>query len=316
MKLDYPILWIEDQPEPVRAQMQEVEDYLKGEGFRPSIRLLSNPDDLAVFMDQPDMESAFDLAIVDRDLGLDHRDGSDIARELRAHLRFTDIIYYSALSPDQLRKQIYERSVDGVYCANRAQLFDVVQGVIDAHLRVFIHANSMRGLSAAVLSECDATIREAIRHLVKSNPEQAPELTKMLQGSIVNATDGRNKKNAKKLAKAQDIDQLLDLQWSSQDLAHALNSLLAAHFATHDAAQKGFKLTTYEDVVRKRNVLVHGRYDDGANEMRLDKRVFSLTPESCRTFRAELLSSLQVLLDTHASTAVQVDQQGKASKGA
>ena len=161
MRLDYKILWFEDQQNNVEEVEKGLSTRLSRLGFNLNVVWTKPTDELnSTFGQIKNIVNDFDLILLDYDLGKDKFNGADIAKKLRRSNFLTDIIFYSSASPHDLRQYMFKQHVDGVFCINRNNLqsdsFDIIQN----RIRKILDINHMRGIVMEVVSEFDESIND------------------------------------------------------------------------------------------------------------------------------------------------------------
>lgn len=175
MKLEYRVLWFDDQPANNKPYEDTIRNSLARLGFEPHIDLrvvvAGSGDPLSNLPAQHDV----DLVLMDWKLGGGH-DGATLARRLRQIFRDTDIVFYSSEVPKTLRKLIFEQDIDGVYCFHRTNLTERTMGLIRAQMRKVLDLNHMRGIVMAATSDLDQAMiqcLEVIQSVVYPNTAEA-----------------------------------------------------------------------------------------------------------------------------------------------
>jgi predicted DNA-binding protein/CheY-like chemotaxis protein len=161
MRLDYKILWFEDQQNNVEEVEKGLSTRLSRLGFNLNVDWIKPASELNSTIGQiKNIVNDFDLILLDYDLGKDSFNGADIAKKLRRSNFLTDIIFYSSASPHDLRQYMFNQHVDGVFCINRNNLqsdsFDIIQN----RIRKILDINHMRGIVMEVVSEFDESIND------------------------------------------------------------------------------------------------------------------------------------------------------------
>jgi CheY-like chemotaxis protein len=208
MRLDYRILWFEDQPNNVRHHSENIGAAIARLGFMPMIEIRevvaggNNP--LANLPSQHDV----DLVLIDWKLG-GGQDGAQLARRLHRSFRDTDIIFYSSEAQHKLRDLIHAEGLDGVHCVTRTSLTDRTMGLVRAQLRRMLDLNHMRGIVMAATSDLDQAMiqcLEVVQALVY--PSESQQFAVRMGKKIA---DSLRKKAAEieKLAKNGRLDKLL-----------------------------------------------------------------------------------------------------------
>lgn len=128
MRLDFNVLWVDDQPERVAAQVLRIEKQMEGEGFHFNSTPCKTFDEVQKLVKDDVFTDEIDLVLVDWDLG-NNLQGQDVIASIRETVRYKDVVFYSAQTPtDELRRLAFEKGLEGVYCAIREELVDEVLG--------------------------------------------------------------------------------------------------------------------------------------------------------------------------------------------
>ncbi|WP_132255528.1 response regulator [Methylobacterium segetis] len=161
MRLEYRILWFEDQPDNTKYHEDRIRNGLARLGFEPNVDMrvvvAGSGDPLANLPAQHDV----DLVLMDWKLGGGH-DGATVARGVRRSFRDTDIVFYSSEAPQALRKLIFDQDIDGVYCFHRTSLSERTMGLIRSQMRKVLDLNHMRGIVMAATSDLDQAMIQCL----------------------------------------------------------------------------------------------------------------------------------------------------------
>ena len=164
---------------------------------------------------------------------------------------YTEIVFYSSSSIDDLRLSIQRKGLDGVYCANRGTGFiDKVKDIIKQTLKKVLDINTMRGIVMASASDFDQKMIDIILAYkkLKNDVEYNAFLQKRKGKLIISLNDKVkliNKKEPHDILGARDFD-------SSHKLRAVLN-IVKELFPNLTETTKAFKL----DVLNIRNPLAH-----------------------------------------------------------
>ncbi len=160
MKINYKILWIDDQPEEVRPQIEGIRRNLDNLGFALDLDMKNtiSKEELYALGDRLDVYNPYDLVVFDYDLGSKSADGAEIAQSLRRHI-FTDMIFYSAKATVVMRKKLFDLQVDGVYIVDRTHLHRDAFEIIQDQVKRICDLNSMRGVVLDEMSKLDKKLR-------------------------------------------------------------------------------------------------------------------------------------------------------------
>lgn len=166
MKLDFKILWFDDQPGELMGPKEMIGRHLQRQGFNLLTRQVSNIKDLASLLPKLEKEVIPDLILMDWNMGNGingaGQDGSDAAKAIRSRFKYQEIVFYSAAAPRELRKAICTKGIDGVFCVNRTTLQSETIDIINIMLRKVIDINQMRGIVMSHVSEFDGKISDCL----------------------------------------------------------------------------------------------------------------------------------------------------------
>lgn len=162
MRLEFKILWFENQPNDVKTQVEEIKEHLFEVGFIPEIRMVPDGSTIEQLGEEQSRYDEFDLVVVDYDLGHPGKNGDWVAQQVRRYFGFTDIIFYSGKKPGELRELVFKGGIDGVYCFNRPDLAEKLATHIEQVMRRLSRLEAMRGLAMGVVGRCDDEFRSLL----------------------------------------------------------------------------------------------------------------------------------------------------------
>jgi CheY-like chemotaxis protein len=167
MKLEYTILWIENDQFWFDSIEDDVRDILENERFIPEIRLEHDGSNILTLL----KNNQWDLILVDYNLGKNKDKGDSIIEKIRNN-QFTSIIFYSQAGPEKLRQEISKKSIDGIYCADRKRVEFLlkVEQIINITIKKATELNPLRGLVMAETSEIDDLMRDILL-IFMNNPK-------------------------------------------------------------------------------------------------------------------------------------------------
>jgi len=207
MRLDFNILWFENQPDDVATTITEIREHLAEAGFNPLIDIEVDPSNLGALSKRQQDFNDFDLVLVDWDLGSPDMQGDEVADEVRRHFGFTDIIFYSGKAVADLRGMIHKRQIDGVYCMPRDRLTDRLRDHIDEVVKRLSRLESMRGIAMGVVGRCDNDLRRFLSVI----HDKADDSGRVLLASKLDEIVSAGQQSAvKKYAECQDFASRLD----------------------------------------------------------------------------------------------------------
>lgn len=311
MRLDFNVLWVDDQPDRVAAQITAIAKRMEQEGFQFSPTLCVSMDKVRSAISSDVFTDEVDLILVDWDLG-NNVEGQDAIAEIRERVQYKDVVFYSAHTlPEDLRRAAFNRGLEGVYCASREQLVEEVMGVFESLVKKVLDLDHTRGIVMGATSDIDNIVNECLIavHRRLDGDGQAKMLSEAL--TYVQARLKDIAKKAKELEGATTLTEFFDAHmiFTANDRLRFLGGILKGHAYS---AQKGYRpaiLTYQQRVVPSRNRLGHmilvpkGKprtvADSGADSMTLDE-----TRELRRIIldlRLQFRSLLEAILSIEAS---------------
>lgn len=94
MRINYNILWIEDELIWLKGAKAIVEDIVEESGFKTFVKNLNNEVDAISFIEHSNLE-IFDIILVDYKIR-NNEIGNFLIEKIRVNNQYTDIIFYSA----------------------------------------------------------------------------------------------------------------------------------------------------------------------------------------------------------------------------
>lgn len=169
MNLKFSVLWFDDQKEYLDSlNLEDLEEEIGLWGFEPYIRLESDPDE---FMRCAPF-SNFDLLVIDYDLGAVGRKGEEFLSLAREQGVYTEIIFYSARSNEDLWATVMEADLDGIFLVNRNNVVTKIEQVGMLSIRKILDLNNVRGIVMAEVGEIDEILDNLIIKGVLSLSEE------------------------------------------------------------------------------------------------------------------------------------------------
>jgi hypothetical protein len=162
LRLDFNVLWVDDQPDRVAAQIRSITAHMATEGFDFRPTQCTTIGDVEAAVAEHVFADEVDLILVDWDLG-NGVYGEDVIERIRDAIQYKDVVFYSAQTPViQLRQKAYERSLEGIYCASREGLVDEVVGVFDSLIKKVLDLDHTRGIVMGATSDIDHIVNTCL----------------------------------------------------------------------------------------------------------------------------------------------------------
>ncbi len=253
MRLDYRILWIENDSDWQESTEDMIKDPVSKLGYTLKTKSYK---DYSEFIDKtnPDVYQKYDLILIDFKLDNDLT-GDTFIQEVRKNNVYTDVIFYSQNS-DDLQKRFSELSLEGVYISNREDFEDKFLQVFKKSIKKLEELNAVRGLVMAETSRLDNIIIEILLKHFEKEDELKNKAIKILEDNLRSQYIDKEKKvnergNLK--AKGYDNNKFIKRILDANKRARVLSKLIKIK-----KINSNFNFYTYKtDVLDKRNELAH-----------------------------------------------------------
>lgn len=259
MRLDFNVLWVDDQPDRVAAQITSIRLRMAAEGFEFRPRQCTTIAQMEAAISEEVFTDEIDLILVDWDLG-NNEHGEDAIERIRQIIQYKDVVFYSGQATVvELREKAYLKELEGVYCAGRADLVDEVIGVFDSLIKKVLDLDHTRGIVMGATSDIDHMVNTCLTlaHTQldeKGKSEFVEEAMRRVLEQVKNVTN-----QGEKLKKRPSVESLFKahMLFTSD---HRLR-MLAHILGTESFAKHAFgvaTVTAYRNgVVGNRNTLGH-----------------------------------------------------------
>lgn len=269
MKLEYKVLWFEDQFSEVEGDVDRLKSLVREYGFIPDFdhRDKISEQEIEALAVRLEEYNPYDLIIFDYDLGGNSANGLNIAAHLRNKI-YTDMIFYSGQVPHQLRKYLFDSEVDGVFIVHRDVFYDDIEPIIEDHIKKLSDLNNIRGVVMAVTSDIDQSIRDILVEKVSDqlNNEEQSELLRKTKKKLTESLKSR-------MSKVEEIDSIENLVVSFKDYnIFDFNRIRLTYLSINDETNDIFiDESNLHKVIKERNKLAHEKavINDGRLTLRL-----------------------------------------------
>jgi hypothetical protein len=294
MRLDFNILWVEDNVNNVLSQRDKIDRNIRNKGFRLQVEFASSIDKAKEFLGSEVYGDHIDLVLMDYDLGTGGK-GDDGLVAVRQFFPYKDLMFYSAYVQN-LMSFVAIKQVEGVYCSTRDDLPDEVFGLFQTLIKKVLDIDHARGIVMGSSSDIDGLVFDSLNaHFQKDNGKLSDDAKSVIREQLSEARRSFEKVSTQVLD-ANTIEDLYDLHlvYSSAH-RHKLLRKLLEKAAKRDAicdAMKHYAANT----VPKRNDLAHIRVNkNGFSRKLYDRKGNELTAESVHQLLLELLEHQETL---------------------
>ena len=257
MRLDFNVLWVDDQPNAVNAQITRIKAQMEDEGFSFNPTQCTSIDQVEALIAGDVFQDEIDLILVDWDLGGGVH-GQDVIQRVRQVAQYKDVVFYSAQTPAaELRRIAFERELEGIYCASREGLVDEVLGVFESLVKKVLDLDHTRGIVMGATSDIDHMIHSCLIQIEAKLDDNGKQ---ELVGQAVRRVQERVKDIAKqgaKLETATSVTTILEAHmiFGANDRLRMLRRLLEKD-ANHALSVQTIQ-AYIDNVVPERNILGH-----------------------------------------------------------
>lgn len=257
MRLDFNVLWVDDQPKSVESVRNSVGLKLRKHGFNLKDFPVSSADEASKKLGASVFADEMDLVLVDYDLGKKQTGGDRALKIVRRAIEHKDIIFYSALSVKALNELVYQEGVQGVFCCNRTELVETILGLFQSLTKKVLDLDHMRGIVMGATSDIDHVVLDSLVLLAKLLNHQQ---TKRWEKKATKRLDEKLQVLSAKVSSAEkkaviELCADVDLLTSTDRLRLLVNAL---QFLGTDHDSHRADVSRYlQEVVPKRNKLGH-----------------------------------------------------------
>lgn len=288
MRLDFNVLWVENLQKNVQAQKERIEFLLRKDGFRLQVEFASSVDEAKKYLGDEIFGDHIDLILMDYDLGAGAKGDEGLA-VVRDIFSYKDIIFYSAQAND-LKAKVAAKQLQGIYCSDRNDLPDTVEGVFQALVKKVLDIDHSRGIIMGATSDIDNLVNDCLRISCVDGGGKLSASTMKIIADRVKEIRKRFEKDLAKVESVMDFEGLLKLHflYTSVDRLNLLRESIHGS-GKHDVVCADIKKYSFE-TIPKRNILAHVRVQrSGFSRKLVDGDGKELTSEQMKELRQALL---------------------------
>lgn len=289
MRVDYNVLWVDDQPKNLDSYAKAIDRGLRRNGFRLCCEFAKTVDQANEFLSDSVYGDHIDLVLMDFDLG-DPTNGVDGLKVVRKQFPFKDVIFYSAQTGG-LKQKVADKQIEGVYCSDREYLTQAVIGVFEAHVQKVVDIDHSRGIVMGSSSDIDGMVLDCLKNLCQDNNGRIPADAMNHITERIQEIKKRVENDFKNLESVSTIDDLepLHMIYTSVDRLKLLKKTLAK-IEEYKSYSKGIGQYVGK-IAPERNKLAHIRVTkEGFSRKIIDQKGNEFTNEDARELRISLLN--------------------------
>lgn len=162
MKIDYNILWVEDDQSWYDTTLELFKETLDDQGFELIPQRCENIDKVRVLIEQDGLKR-YDILLIDFTLK-NSDSGDEIIKLIRDSSIYTDVLFYSS-AVENVTDSMRKYGLEGVYTADRKEIETKFEIVFNTTIKKIQEINSMRGLIVGETSDLDVLIEKLTLHI-------------------------------------------------------------------------------------------------------------------------------------------------------
>lgn len=301
MKLEYKILWYEDEGEYIELAKEKIEEKIIKHKLIPVIHRGDESKDIVKELNK----ERYDLILMD--YKLETTDGAKLIESIRQGQIYTDVIFYSG------NEDAFQLNLEGVfYCGkNREVLVDKIEYLIQKNLKRVLEVSNLRGIVMEVTSDFDSKMKDIILEIWKRlDEEERKGVLKYLKEELLfKAKQNQIEKYEEYMKEEKTITEILDNDdhiMDSNKIATLLTQMLEIdkireanqvvnQFEINNGHKKakGFWIRYKTDILDYRNCLAHAKKESSDGEDiyigKINEKSITFNSELCEQMREKLI---------------------------
>jgi CheY-like chemotaxis protein len=279
MKLDYKILWLDDQIKDFIEDeiIEEVEEYLSLQGFRPEIITTSKSDDFFAKLD-----NSYDLILTD--YHLNDINGDEVIKKIRSqdYSVMTEILFYTAkadLKDTDKISRVSFLETNTLLGDHRDEVLRATINLIELTIKKFQSIVAMRGMIMHETSSLDVEMENILQKIFK-NSKTPDDITAVIKKKYKKSNEEFNEN----IDKDDDIESIFRTIGASHRWRAIVRNLSAGEIKS--------VMADYEkEIILIRNKFAHAELiDDGERQYFRDrKNGLDFNEDFCKKVREDLL---------------------------
>lgn len=257
MRLNFNVLWVDDQPEHVAAQIESIRLKMADEGFEFVPYQCKTIDEMEKLISEDVFTDEVDLILVDWDLG-NNKHGEDAIECIRQIIQYKDVVFYSGQATVvDLQEKTYNKKLEGVYCASRENLVDEIIGVFESLIKKVLDLDHTRGIVMGATCDIDHIVNRCLTLAHDKLDDEKKNSFISEAKNRVNQQLQNIQKQGNNLKTNMSVETLIEshMLFTSDHRLRLLQSILEEDFEQCNGAEI---IASYrKDVIPKRNKLGH-----------------------------------------------------------
>jgi CheY-like chemotaxis protein len=190
MKLEYKILWLDDEIQAFidDEYIEELESYISSKGFIPNIQTVKKASEL-----YKQIDDSYDLILTDYHMREENGD-KVISKIRKQYAVFTEILFYTAkanLTDAEKIDRVSFLETKSAKNEHYQKVLDKIKTLVDLTVRKFEHIVSMRGMIMQETSTLDVEMKEILKQQIES-AQQSDELISVIKAKYIETNEKFN----------------------------------------------------------------------------------------------------------------------------
>jgi len=226
MKLEYKILWLDDQIEGFTEDgyINQLKEHLEEKGFNATIVPVAKVDEFFSKLDD-----SFDFILTD--YHMNEKTGDEIVQEIRKRSIFTEILFYTAQADlkniDKADRITFLQTNKITGTSHQEKVIEKAISLIDLTIKKFQHIVAMRGMIMQEVSGLDAKMLEIISNYLQNNNDKKQAIIDRIFDNIIKFHKEKLA-NTEKFKNNNNFDKVINdpLLFSSSQRANAIEEII------------------------------------------------------------------------------------------
>ena len=288
MRLDFNILWVEDQPRAIEAQRKRIERLMRKQGFKLQTEIATSIEEATSYIGNDIYGDHIDLILMDYDFS-GKPNGEEGLEMVRDTFPYKDIVFYSVQAKN-LTEIVAQKNIPGVFCCTRRDLPDTVIHVFDVLVKKVLDIDHSRGIVMGATSEIDEFVNESLICVLEQADQETVAAAFKSIGKQLDKIKEKFNEDSTRISEAEEVSEILKIH-NVYSSAHRLRLFIGILnlLGIHGKEQKAMSRYV-NDTIPKRNDLAHVSVKrDGFSRKIFDQSGKELTTEDMQVLRAALL---------------------------
>jgi CheY-like chemotaxis protein len=287
MRLNFNVLWVEDQIKYVESIKERISLLLDKEGFNLQVLFADSVENAKINLSDDIYGDHIDLILMDYDLGSAIK-GDTGLEEVRRIFPYKDIVFYSSQAED-LAELVANKKIEGIFCSTRQDIADTVEKIFEVLVKKVLDIEHSRGIVMGATSDIDQFINDCLVLLFDESSEDSRNATLQKASEHIEKKKIEFDENIEKLKKIDHVSELCSCHsvYTSNDRVRLFLALLKSVNYSKEITEG---VQSYLKIIPLRNILAHVRVvTNGFSRKLINNKGKEFTYEDAKLLRINLL---------------------------